>query len=73
MASKSQPTYQEGHDGKPCVCSNMLKGDARELTKDEVVLDTNLNLTGSTFCGTHPVRWHGHRVNYRVLKGRWMG
>jgi hypothetical protein len=55
MASKSPPTYQEGQDDTPCACSNMLEGDARELTKDEVVLNTNLNHTGSTFYGTHLV------------------
>jgi hypothetical protein len=71
--SKSPPTYQKGQDDTPCTCSNMLEGDARELMEDEVVLNTNLNPTGSTFCGTHLARWHGHRVRYRVLHDRWIG
>jgi hypothetical protein len=47
--------------------------DARELTEDEVILNKNLNLIESTFCGTHLVWWYGHRASYMILHDRWTG
>jgi hypothetical protein len=63
-ATKSPPTYQKEQDNTPSACSNMLEGDARALTEDEDVLNTNLNLTESTFCGTHQLQQHRRRASY---------
>jgi hypothetical protein len=60
--------YRKGQD----VCSHMLKGDVRTLTEDEVVLNTNLNLTESMFCVTYLVQHHVRRASYRDSHDRWM-
>jgi hypothetical protein len=56
---------ERGHANTSSACSRMLEGDARALTEEEVVLNTNLNLTESMFYGTHQVRQCRRRASYR--------
>jgi hypothetical protein len=69
--TKSSPTYQKGQDDTPSACSHMLEGDIGTLAEDGVVLNTNLNLTKSTFYGTHQVWQHGRRASYRDSHTGW--